>query len=80
MLRPKKSDKNQATVKATLYVMCLGATDFAIPVAIFSSLTSAVQKLEIFSYTKKFGLAMLTILAGTKTLLCHTETRTLNHL
>ena len=46
--------------------MRLGATDFALPAAIFCSLTSGVQKLEIFSYTKKFGLVMLTILAGTK--------------
>ena len=59
---------------------CLGATDFALPAAIFCSLTSGVQKLEIFSYTKKFGLVMLTILAGGKNLLCHTETKTLNHL
>ena len=53
-------------MKAThiLYVMRLGATDFALPAAIFCSLTSGVQKLEIFSYTKKFGLVMLTILAG----------------
>ena len=36
--------------------MRLGATDSALPAAIFCSLTSGVQKLEIFSYTKKFGL------------------------
>ena len=46
--------------------MCLGATDFALPAAIFRSLTSGVQKLEIFSYTEKFGLVMLTILAAAK--------------
>ena len=53
-------------MKAThiLYVMRLGATDFALPASIVCSLTSGVQKLEIFSYTKKFGLVMLTILAG----------------
>ena len=69
-------------MKAThiLYVMRLGATDFALPAAIVCSLTSGVQKLEIFSYTKKFGLVMLTILAGEKILLCHTETKSLNHL
>ena len=69
------------TMKAThiLYVMRLGATDFALPAAIVCSLTSGVQKL-IFSYTKKFGLVMLTILAGEKILLCHTETKTFNHL
>ena len=60
--------------------MRLGATDFALPAAIVCSLTSGVQKLEIFSYTKKFGLVTLTILAGEKILLCHTETKTLNHL
>ena len=69
-------------MKAThiLYVMRLGATDFALPAAIVCSLTSGVQKLEIFSYAKKFGFVMLTILAGEKILLCHTETKTLNHL
>ena len=46
--------------------MRLGATDFALPAAIVCSLRSGVQKLEIFSYTKKFGLVMLTILAGEK--------------
>ena len=46
--------------------MRLGATDSALPAAIFCSLTSGVQKLEIFSYTKKFGLVMLTILAAAK--------------
>ena len=46
--------------------MRLGATDFALPAAIFCSLTSGVQKSEIFSYTIKFGLVMLTILAATK--------------
>ena len=46
--------------------MRLDATDFALPAAIFYSLTSGVQKLEIFSYTKKFGLFMLTILAAAK--------------
>ena len=46
--------------------MRLGATDFALPAAIFCSLTSGVQKLEIFSYTKKFGLIMLAILAAAK--------------
>ena len=66
MLRRKKSDKNQATVKAPHIVMGLGATDFTLPAAIFCSLTSGVQKLEIFSYTKKFGLVMLTILAVAK--------------
>ena len=46
--------------------MRLDATDFALPAAIFCSLTSGVQKLEIFSCTKRFGLVMLTILAGAK--------------
>ena len=46
--------------------MRLGATDFALPAAIFCSLTSGVQKLEIFNYTIKFGLVMLTILAAAK--------------
>ena len=46
--------------------MRLGAIDFALSAAIFCSLTSGVQKLEIFSYTKKFGLVMLTVLAGAK--------------
>ena len=46
--------------------MRLGATDFALSVAIFFSLASGVQKLEIFSYTIKFGLVMLTILAAAK--------------
>ena len=41
--------------------MRLGATDFALPAAILCSLSSGVQKLEIFSYTKKLGLVMLTI-------------------
>ena len=63
-----------------MYVMRLGATDFALPAAIVCSWTSSVQILEIFSYTKKFGLVMLTILAGEKILLCRTETKTLNHL
>ena len=64
--RRKKSEKNQATVKATHNVMRVGAIDFALPAAIFCSLTSGVQKLEIFSYTIKFGLIMLTILAAAK--------------
>ena len=63
-----------------LHVMSLGATDFALFAAIVCSLTSGVQKLEIFSYTKKFGLVMFAILVGEKILLCHTETKTLNHL
>ena len=46
--------------------MRLGAADFALPAAIFCNLTSGVQKLEILSYSKKFGLVMLTILAGAK--------------
>ena len=46
--------------------MRLGATDLALPAAIFCSLKSGVQKLDIFSYTKKFGLVMLTILAAAK--------------
>ena len=46
--------------------MRLGATDFALPATIFCSLTSGVQKLEIFNYTIKFGLVMLTILAAAK--------------
>ena len=66
LLRRKKSDKNQTTVKATQYVMRRGATDFALSAAIFCSSTSGVQKLEIFSYAKKFGLGMLTILAAAK--------------
>ena len=46
--------------------MRLGSTDFVLPAAVFRSLTSGVQKLEIFSYTIKFGLVVLTILAGAK--------------
>ena len=55
-------------MKAThiLYDMRLGAIDFALPAAIFCSLTSGIQKLEIFSYTNKFGLTMLTILVEAK--------------
>ena len=46
--------------------MCLGATDFALPAAVFCSLTNGVQKLEIFSYTEKFGLVILAILSAVK--------------
>ena len=46
--------------------MRLGVTDFALPAAIFCSLTNGVQKLEIFNYTTKFGLVMLTIFAAVK--------------
>ena len=49
-----------------MYVICLGATDFSLPAAIFCSLTNGVQKLQIFSYREKFGLVMLTILAAAK--------------
>ena len=49
-----------------MYVICLGATDFALPTAVFCSLTNGVQKLEIFCYTEKFGLVMFTILAAAK--------------
>ena len=48
LLRRKKSDKNQAIVKAA-YIRHLGATDFALRAAIFCSLANGVQKLEIFS-------------------------------
>ena len=49
-----------------MYVICLGATDFSLPAAIFCSLTNGVQKLQIFSYREKFGLVMFTILAAAK--------------
>ena len=53
--------------------MRLGATDFALPAAIFCSLTSGVQKLETFNYTKKFGLVRLTVFAGAKNFLYVTQ-------
>ena len=66
LLRHKKSNKNQATVKATHKVMRLGATNFALPAVIFCCLSSGVQKLEIITYTEKFVLVMLTIFATAK--------------
>ena len=50
----------------THLVICLGATDFALPAAISCSLTKGVQKLEIFTCTEKFGLVILTILVAAK--------------
>ena len=52
-------------MKATHYVICMGATDFTLPAAIFCSLKNGVQKLEISSYRENFGF-MLTILAAAK--------------
>ena len=46
--------------------MRLRDTDFALPAVVFCSLTSGIQKSNIFSYTEKFGLVMLTILAAAK--------------
>ena len=62
--------------------MRLGATDFSLPAAIFCSLTSGVQKLEIFRYSVQKNLVYLCwqYLQWQQILLCHTETKTLNHL
>ena len=57
--------------------MRLGATDFVLPAAIFCSLTSGVQKLEIFSYTEKFGLVMLTVHAAAKNFAMKLKLKTL---
>ena len=56
--------------------MCFGATDFALPAAMFCSLTNGVQKLEIFRCTKRFGLVMLTILAVAKIFAIKLELKT----
>ena len=68
LLRRKKSDENQTTVKATYIRHLSGRFQFALSAAIFCSSTNGGQKLEIFSYTEKFGLFMLTILAAAKNL------------
>ena len=45
LLRHKKARRIKRPQKQRIYVIYLGATDFALPAAIFYSLTSGVQKL-----------------------------------
>ena len=58
--------------------MCLGATDIALPAAIFCSLTNGVQNFEILNYTKEFALGLLSIFAAAKNFAL--KLKLLNHL
>ena len=57
---------SQGNVATMIYIICLGATVFALHAAIFCSLTNGVHKLQKCSYEEKFRLVKLTILAAAK--------------